>query len=144
MIGAVGLVACCGALGLRIAHKPDLFGTWRGYSYYLEDGALRENKEFGEFVIDLRSDGTYAENGNQTAGKWTRTGDKITLHPTHFFGMTPEQHRTRFKRSDGKPSSTIAGLLTKNMKPMLVTYSEPLDRLTYEDETLKYIYQRAK
>ena len=115
-----------------------------GYSYAEIDGKLVPDKEFGEYVIRLEPDGTYQENGNSTSGKWTQVGDKITLTPTKFYDLTPEEHRMKYKKKGGGKNATIERLLGARMKPMEIVYNSVADRMIYTEPTLHFEYERYR
>lgn len=114
-----------------------------GYSYNDIDGKMVKDEQFGQYLIKLSPDGTYVENGNSTSGRWKREGDQITLSPEKFQDMTPEEHRKRFRKSDGSPSITIERLVKVKMKPMVLTYVASSDRILHQEPTLHYEYERT-
>lgn len=114
-----------------------------GYAYQLIGGKMVPDKEFGQYIVRLEVNGTYQENGNSTSGTWSKEADVITLKPSKFYDMTPDEHRKRYRRTDGKVSVTIERLLAMKMKPMTMTYQHLSDRLIFKEPTLHYEYERA-
>ncbi len=140
---SLGVVLCAIGMGVRVFHRKPIHGVWLGLSYHDLNGKMVPDEGFGQFLIKLNADGTYLENGNGTSGSWSRVGDRITLTPTHFQDLTPEEHRVKYRRSDGSKSETMERLLEMNMKPMVVNYNARTDRLTYSEPTLYYEYERG-
>ncbi len=139
----LGILGCAVAVGVRATHRKPIYGTWTGFSYQNIDGKLVADKEFGQYTIELGKDGTYEENGNATSGTWVHKDDKITLTPTKFYDMTPEQHRKKYTKKDGKVSVTIQRLLAMRMKPMTISYVSWADKLEYREPSMLYIYERT-
>lgn len=143
-IAAIGILGCAGAVGFRMVfHKP-LEGLWRGYSYQKIDGKMMPDTEFGEYIINLNKNGSYEENGNSTSGKWSKSGGTVTLTPVKFYDMTPEQHRQKYRKRDGKVSVTIERLLASRMKPMTVSYNAFSDTLIFREHNMHYEYNRSR
>jgi hypothetical protein len=140
----LGVLICAVAFGVRLVHRKPIHGVWMGYSYAEIDGRLIPNEEFGQFVIRLDKDGKYEENGNSTSGTWTQVGDKVTLTPTKFYDLTPDEHRNKYRKKDGTTSPTIERLLDARMKPMVVDYHALADRLVYTEPTLRFEYERYR
>ncbi len=142
-IFALGILGCAVAVGVRVVHRKPINGIWMGYSYQNINGKMIPDKEFGEYIIRLNKDGSYQENGNSTSGKWSRKGDEITLTPVKFYDLTPDEHRKKFRKKNGKVSVTIERLLASRMKPMTVTYNHMADTLVYQEPSMHYEYNRS-
>lgn len=140
---SLGVALCTVGMGVRMFHRKPVYGTWLGYSYTDLDGRKVKDELFGQFMIKLNPDGTYDENSNSTSGTWKMAGDKITLVPTKFYDLTPEEHRKKYVNSDGKPSVSMTRLLATRMKPFHITYQAGADRLIHEEPTLHYEFERT-
>ena len=140
---AVGALACAGALGYRTFYGKPIYGDWVGYSYNKIDGKLVKDELMGEYLMRINRDGTYAENGNSTSGTWTLKNNILTMVPTKFYDMTPDEHRKRFVTSKGKVSVTIERLLKSKMQPMVANYSSMNDRIIYREPSAYYEFERA-
>jgi len=140
----IGILGCAIAFGVRQVYRKPITGIWMGYSYAEINGELIPDKEFGLYSIVLEKDGTYRENGNSTSGIWAQKGDNITLTPTKFYDLTPEEHRKKYRKKDGSTSITIERLLKLRMQPMTVSYSAAADRLIYTEPTLHFEYERYR
>lgn len=142
-IVAIGVLGAAVAVGVRTFHRKPIHGTWLGYSYLMMDGKLIADKDFGQYSVHLNRNGTYEENGNSTSGSWSQRADVITLKPTKFYEMTPDEHRKRFRKKNGDVSVTIERLILLRMKPMTMTYQHIADRLIFREHSMYYEYERA-
>lgn len=140
---SLGVVLCAIGMGVRVFHRKPIHGTWLGYSYFRLDGKKIRDDTFGQFMIKLNVDGTYFENGNGTSGSWRKVGDRITLTPTRFLDMTPDEHRAKYQKADGSKSVTMERLLELKMKPMVIDYNAFADLLIHREPTLYYEYERG-
>jgi hypothetical protein len=143
-IVGLGVVGCAIAFGVRAYHRKPMHGNWLGYSYIDINGKQVANVELGQFAIHLKENGTFEESGNETSGTWTQAGDTLTLKPNKFRGMTPDEHRQKYLKRDGRVNETIKRLLVSKMVTMKLTYNPSLDRLLYDEETMHYEYERSR
>lgn len=138
----VGVLACGAAFGFRMFRGKSVVGTWKGYAYQRQGSSYIADKTVGEFMIVLKSDGEYYENGNETSGTWAKKDNRIVLSPTLFYGRSPEENRARYRKKDGTTSVTIERLLKIRMQPMTVEYRPLDDHLVFEEPTIHYEYER--
>ena len=145
LILAIGGLLCSVAISVRVFYRKPVHGMWLGYAYQdLGEGKIVLDKDFGEYILKLNPDGTYEENGNSTSGNWSAKNDRITLIPTRFFDLTPEEHRLKYVNSDGKVSQVIQRLLATRMLPMYVSYSPGNDKLVYHERGIRFEYDRME
>lgn len=142
---AIGALVCVVALSVRFFYRRPIAGNWLGYAYAKIEGASYIDKEMGQFRIRLKEDGTYMENGNSTSGVWKRTGSVVTLRPTKFYDMTPEEHRFQQKLKKGKTGTSVVleNLLSTKMKPIVLHYMRGADQLILKEEDFDYVYERV-
>ena len=141
-IAILGILCAGGAFGVRHFYRKPIFGNWLGYMYYDVKGKLQKDTSGGQFILVLRENGMFEENGNETSGTFVRSGDKVILTPNKFRGQTPDELRVRYHDKDGKMRSTMRNLLDRVMKPMTVEYERSKDQMTYAEETLTFIFDR--
>jgi len=137
-----GILACGIAFGFRMLHGKDLSGVWKGIAYKKDGGKYIPDEAIGDFVIVLDAGGKYSENGNETSGTWTQNGNKLTLVPTTFHGLTADENRQRYRKKDGSASKTMESLLKNRMQTMVIEYQPEKDHLIFDEPTLRYEYAR--
>ncbi|MCC7230936.1 MAG: hypothetical protein IT203_11135 [Fimbriimonadaceae bacterium] len=141
---AIGALICVVALSVRLFYRRPLAGNWLGYAYAKIEGASYIDKDMGQYRIRLREDGTYMENGNSTSGVWKRTGSTVTLSPTRFYDMTPDEHRYQQKLKKGKTGTSVVleNLLAAKMKPIVLHYARGADQLIWNEADYYFVYER--